>query len=299
MSGGWSWFIIALVAANLLGCVVLLRYTSRRRQDEASEETSHVWDEDITEYNKPLPRWWINLFYLTIVFTLAYLVWYPGAGNFSGIGGWTSNVEHGEAKREGDARLAAAFAPYDGKPLAELARDPKALAFGHSIFANHCAACHGAAAQGAVGYPNLADAIWHWGGSADQVTQTVLEGRKAAMPGWAAPIVAMGGPSGMDDTISFVLSLSGTTGVDAAAAQRGGRIYAGICSACHGPTGKGNVIFGAPDLTDDYWLYGKDRDSLALTIANGRSGTMPAHRDLLGETRARLAAAYVWALSQP
>lgn len=298
MSSAWSWFVVALVVLNIVGCVALLRFTSRRSEGEVADQTSHVWDEDITEYNKPLPRWWINLFYLTILFALAYLLWYPGAGSFSGFGGWTSRIEHATQKRDGDERLAAALAPYSAKALPELAADPKALNLGHSIYANNCAACHGAAAQGAVGYPNLTDSVWHWGGSAEQITQTVLNGRTAAMPGWSAPIVAMGGATGMDDTISYVLTLSGTAAADKAAVERGQRIFAGICAACHGPQGKGNPLVGAPDLTDDYWLYGKDRQALATSIGNGRNGTMPAHRELLGETRARLAAAYVWSLSQ-
>lgn len=300
MSGGWSWYVIGLVALNVVGCLWLLRFTARRRPgDPAPDQTSHVWDGDLTEYNKPLPRWWINLFYLTIAFTFAYLLWYPGAGRFAGFGGWTSQGEHAAAKAAGDAKLAAAFRPYDGQPIDVLAKDPKALALGHSIFANQCAQCHGAAGQGAIGYPNLADRIWHWGGAPEQVLQTVLDGRQAAMPPWASTLIAMGGPGAVDDMVNYVLSLSGSPGVDAAAAARAKGPFVAICGACHGPTGKGNQALGAPDLTDDYWLYGKSRDSLAQTIASGRNGQMPAHRQLLGETRARLAAAWAWSLSQP
>jgi cytochrome c oxidase cbb3-type subunit 3 len=300
MSAGWSWFVVALVALNIVGCVWLLIATSRRRAGDApAEQTGHVWDEDLTEYNKPLPRWWINLFYITIVFTLGYLVWYPGAGNFAGVGKWTSDNEHAAQKAAGDARLAVAFKPYEGKPLDELAGDPKALALGRSVFANNCAQCHGAAAQGAVGYPNLTDRIWHWGGSPEQVLQTVLDGRQAAMPGWAPTLLAMGGPGGVEDVASYVQSLAATPGVDAAAAARGKVLFTTICAACHGPDAKGNVLMGAPDLTDDYWLYGKSRESILQAINGGRNGQMPAHRQLLGETRARLAAAYVWSLSHP
>ena len=183
MNGGWSIYVIALVTLNILGCLVLLWRTSRRDESDApAEKTGHVWDGDITEYNKPLPRWWINLFYLTIIFAIGYLAWFPGLGNFAGFSGWTSQKEHAVDQAAGDAKLAAAFKPYDGKPIDELARDPHALALGRSIFQNTCAVCHGSNAQGATGFPNLADTIWHWGGSPDQILQSVLNGRQAVMP---------------------------------------------------------------------------------------------------------------------
>jgi len=300
MSGGWSLFVMALVGMSLIGCVWLLWSTGRELPGAPpADQTTHVWDEDLTEYNKPLPRWWIILFYLTIVFSVGYLVWYPGAGRLAGLAGWTSTLEHDADRRADEARLAKTFEPYAGQAIEVLAKDPRALALGRSVFDNNCAACHGSAAQGAVGYPNLTDTIWHWGGSPDQVTQTVLAGRQAAMPAWAAPITAMAGPSGIQDVTSYVLSLSHTPGVDAASAAKGKTVFAALCAACHGPTGTGNALVGAPDLTDAYWLYGGSRDAIADTIAAGRNGRMPAHAPLLGETRARLAAAYVWALSQP
>ena len=135
MSGGWSWYVIALIAVNIAGCVWLLWWTSRRRPgDPKPEDTSHVWDGDLTEYNKPLPRWWINLFYLTIVFAIGYLVWYPGFGNFAGYGKWTSRVEHDRDAAKATATLEKTFAPYQGQPIDVLARDPQAVKLGSSIF---------------------------------------------------------------------------------------------------------------------------------------------------------------------
>lgn len=299
MNSGWSLYVIALVTLNILGCIVLLWRTSRTKDDAPAEQTGHVWDGDVTEYNKPLPRWWINLFYLTIVFAIGYLVWYPGLGNFVGYSGWTSQKEHAIDKAAGDAKMAAAFKPYDGKPIDELAHDPHALALGRSIFQNNCAVCHGSNAQGAVGFPNLTDTIWHWGGAPEQILATVLNGRQAVMPAWSSTLVAMGGASGPDDVVSYVLSLSHNpeAGHDLDAQQRGQKLFAGICAACHGPDGKGNQVLGAPDLTDDYWLYGSSRQVLLTGIAQGRNGMMPAHLPLIGETRSRLAAAYVWSLS--
>ena len=299
MTSGWTWFVIILVAINIIGCAWLLVWTSRRRPgDPKPEDTSHVWDGDLTEYNKPLPKWWINLFYLTIVFGVGYFVWYGGLGGIGGYSGWTSKTEHAKAKAIEDAKLEQTFAPFAGQAIDRLAQDPKAVALGRSIFGNTCATCHGSSGQGAVGYPNLTDDIWHWGGSPDLVLQTVLDGREGIMPEWGTVLTGMGGPDAIDYTIAYVRTLSAPeTLQNNFMAARGRKLYEGVCAACHGVEGKGNQDLGAPDLTDGYWLYGSSRESLYQTIAHGRHGSMPAHRELLGETRARLVAAYVWSLS--
>jgi cytochrome c oxidase cbb3-type subunit 3 len=299
MSPGWSYYVIALVVLNILGCVWLIWWTGKRRPgDPGPTDTSHVWDGNLTEYNQPMPRWWINLFYITIVFSIGYLVYYPGMGSFKGTSGWTSQAEHDADKAVQDARLEKAFAPYAGKPLPELAGDPTALKLGQSIFANNCATCHGSSGQGAIGYPNLADRVWHWGGEPDAILQTVLEGRQAAMPAWGTVLAGMGGEQAQDYVIAYVRSLAKPTAKPDFMAAQGKPLYDGVCAACHGAGGKGNPALGAPDLTDDYWLYGDSNESLYATISTGRKGVMPAHGPLLGETRARLAAAYVWSLSQ-
>ena len=301
MTAGWSVFVIALIALNIAGCVWLLWWTARRRPgDPAPTDTSHVWDGDITEYNKPLPRWWINLFYITIVFSIGYLLWFPGLGSFAGFGHWTSKQEHADKKASEDARLAETFAPYDGQPIDRLAADPSAVALGRSIFSNTCSGCHGSSAQGATGYPNLTDAIWHWGGTPDRILQTVLDGREGVMPPWGKVITGMGGPNAVDYVAAYVRTLSKPEEMrNNFMAAQGKQYYDGVCVACHGPSGKGNPEMGAPDLTDNYWLYGDSSEALHKTIADGRKGSMPAHRALLGETRARLVAAYVWSLSHP
>ena len=300
MSQGWSWYVIALVVLNIAGCVWLLWWTGKRSPgDPAPTQTSHVWDGDLTEYNQPMPRWWINLFYITIVFGIGYLIYYPGMGSFKGTSGWTSQAEHDADKAVQDAKIEAAMAPYAGQPLPALAANPAALKLGQSIFANNCATCHGSSARGANGYPYLADTIWHWGGEPEQVLQTVLDGRQAVMPPWGAVLTGMGGEHAQDYVIAYVRSLGNAGAPGDYMAVQGKSLYQGVCAACHGAEGKGNPALGAPDLTDDYWLYGDSNDSLNATIAKGRNGMMPAHRALLGETRSRLAAAYVWSRSQP
>ena len=294
MSAGWSAFIIALVVLNVAGSLWLILWTAKRKAgDPGPTDTSHVWDENITEYNKPLPKWWVNLFYLTIVFTIGYLAWFPGLGAFAGYSGWSSAKQHDQDKAAEDKKLEATFAPFAGKPIDQIAQDPKALKLGKAIFSNTCAACHGSSGQGATGYPNLTDNIWHWGGAPDQILETVLNGRQAAMPAWEA---ALGGKEGVTAVAVYVQSLHGLK-VDPALANIGKNKYETICVSCHGPDGKGMQAVGAPDLTDDYWLYGDSLATLQQSIGQGRNGQMPAHSPILGETRARLAAAYVWSLS--
>lgn len=301
MTAGWTLYVIVLVAINILGCVWLLWWTGRRRPgDPAPTDTSHVWDGDLTEYNKPMPKWWINLFYITIVFAIGYLIYYPGLGAIAGVGGWTSSGEHAAARARDYARLEQTFAPYAGKSIDVLAGNPKALALGRSIFNNTCATCHGSSAKGAIGYPNLTDDIWHWGGTPERILQTVLDGREGVMPEWGKVLTGMGGENAVDYVIAYVRTLSDPASMqNNYMAAQGKALYQGVCVACHGIDGKGNQELGAPDLTDDYWLYGNSSESLRQTITYGRHGSMPAHRDMLGETRARLAAAYIWSLSNP
>lgn len=299
MSTAWSWFVIALVVLQLVGCAWLLWWTARRKPgDPAPTDTSHVWDSDITEYNKPLPKWWINLFWLTIAFSIAYLAWFGGFGGYMGFADWTSKDEYALERSRQNAALAETFALYDGKPIDQLARNPHALAIGRSVFNNTCAACHGSSAQGATGYPRLDDGIWHWGGTPEQILTTVLDGREGVMPPWGKVLEGIGGPQAVDNVTAYVQVIDEPDALrrDYFAA-RGKPLYEAVCVACHGADGKGNPTLGAPDLTDDYWMYGGTRAAIRASIADGRHGVMPAHRAMLGETRARLVAAYVWSLS--
>lgn len=294
MSAVWSWYVIALVVLNIVGCAWLLWWTARRRPgDPAPDETSHVWDGDLTEYNKPLPKWWINLFYLTIIFSIGYLIYYPGMGSFAGVGKWTSAAEHDADAASAQAVLDATLARFNGLPIDQIAKDPEALRLGRTVFANTCATCHGSDAKGARGFPNLTDADWQWGGSPDDILTTVLHGRQAVMPPFGDVV---GGEQGAGEVAVYVQSLSGQR-VDQAMAAAGKAKFDMVCTACHGVDGTGNPMLGAPNLTDDVWLYGNDFATVRKAVLEGHNGTMPAHEPIIGEMRARLVAAWVWAQS--
>lgn len=301
LGSGWSIWIIALVVINVVGCIWLLLSNSKRRPgDPAPEETSHVWDGDLTEYNKPMPKWWINLFWLTIIFSVGYLVYYPGFGAFAGTSKWTSVGEMEKEQAAENKKLEATFAPFAGKPIDQLAADPKAVAIGRGIFNNTCATCHGSGGKGAIGYPNLTDTIWHWGGTPGEVLASIQQGRQGVMAPWGEVLRGTGGDQAVEYVIAYVRTLSQKNAnlQNDFMASQGKKLYDGVCVSCHGAEGKGNPQLGAPDLTDDYWLYGNSTESLRHTINEGRHGVMPAHEALLGDTRTRLVGAYVWSLSR-
>jgi cytochrome c oxidase cbb3-type subunit 3 len=297
VSDFWSWFLIALVALNLAGCVWLLWYTSKRRGSSlpTGETTGHVWDGDITEYNKPLPRWWINLFYLTIAFTIGYVALFPGLGNVDGKLGWSSQAQHDAEKAKADALFAERYAKYEAMPVAEIARSPEALAVGRNLFANNCAQCHGSDGRGARGFPNLTDEVWLYGRDEPTLLATITHGRQAVMPALGA---AVGDDAAVTAVATYVQSLSGRA-VDSGLAAVGRSKFETVCAACHGVDGKGNPALGAPNLTDADWLYGPDLATIREGILNGRNGQMPAFEPVLGDKRIRLVAAYVHALAAP
>mgnify|MGYP003408690968 FL=1 len=296
MTTGWSLFVIILTIANILACFWLLRWTSKPRT--ASEkigggaDTGHVWDKDLREYNNPLPKWWLWLFYITIAFGLLYLAFYPGLGNFAGLGGWTQAGQYEQERAAVEARAAALLAPLAALPVAELANNEQAMSTAHNLFQQNCAQCHGSDGGGAAGFPNLRDADWQWGSDADSVVATIAGGRVAAMPPWAAVI----GEPGVEDVVAYVQTLGGQQ-ADATKAAAGKAHFEALCAACHGVDGKGNPLLGAPDLTDATWLYGGDAATLKQTLMNGRNGQMPAWGDKLGEQRIKLLAAYVTKLA--
>jgi len=277
---------------NLLACAWLIWWTARREPGEVAEGAvkDHVWDGDLRERNNPMPRWWLILFFLTIVFGLAYFALYPGV--FRGTLGWTEDRQYQEEMRHAQAQYAPVYAAFAGRSIAELSKDPKALALGHSLFATTCINCHGSDARGAPGFPDLTDRDWLYGGTPEDIVKSITYGREGVMPALGPAL----GAEGVEEVIDYVRSLSGHP--EPADKVAAGQARFVICAACHGPDGKGNQAIGSKDLTDDIWLYGGSEATLRKTLMEGRHGHMPAHQ-WLGEDKIRLLAAYVYSLSQP
>jgi len=293
VSQAWSWYVTVLSLANILACVWLIRWTAKKRPGEgaASDTTGHEWD-GLKEYNNPMPRWWLGLFYITIVFALGYLLLYPGLGNFKGLLGWTQEGAYQAEVEAVERDVAPLFARYAAMPIPELAQDPAAMATGRRLFVSNCAVCHGADGRGSRGFPNLADNRWQWGGAPEQIEQTITHGRMAMMMAWGSAL----GEDGVKAVAAYVRSLGGHAGEPALIAA-GQEKYQTFCIACHGTEGKGNPMLGAPDLTDDYWLYGGSEQIIQTSIRDGRQGVMPAQKDLLSAERIHVLAAYVYSLS--
>jgi len=292
MTTFWSWYIILLTVV-CLGLITWLLFATRKgqRPDQTEETLGHSFD-GIEEYDNPLPRWWFVLFIATIVFGVIYLILYPGLGRVPGVLGWTQ-INQYEAEVQGaQEQFAPIFAKYQNMLAEDVAQDQDALRIGQRLFATNCSVCHGSDARGAFGFPNLTDDDWLWGGTPDQIKTTLNQGRQAAMPAWLAVI----GEPGVRSTAAYVRALSGhqTEGVDI---EAGERIFKTNCVACHGPEGKGNHMLGAPDLTNDIWLYGSSMLQVQHTIRYGRNGHMPAQTHL-GEDKIHMLTAYVYSLSQ-
>jgi cytochrome c oxidase cbb3-type subunit 3 len=207
--------------------------------------------------------------------------------------GWTSIGQYKQEIDLADAKYGPLFSRYEGMDIIAVADDPDARRMGERLFVNYCATCHGSDARGARGFPNLRDNDWLYGGSPEAIEQTILNGRNGVMPAWES---ALGGEAGVADVTEYVIGLSGRN-VDTEAAARGGEKFATLCAACHGADGTGNQALGAPNLTDNIWLYGGSSTSVAETIAKGRNGVMPAHAEFLGKDKVHLLAAYVYSLS--
>jgi cytochrome c oxidase cbb3-type subunit 3 len=291
--GFWSVYISLITIASIIACGVLLQAMSTRKVSGSDVETTgHSWDEDLVELNNPLPRWWIWLFYITIFFGLVYLVLYPGLGNYAGTYQWTSTKQYEEEVAKAEAQSAPIYDKYAKTDLKQLAADPAAMAIGQKLFLNNCSQCHSSDARGGKGYPNLTDADWIYGGEPETIKLTIANGRQAIMPPWG-PVL---GDDGVKDMAHYVMSLNGRT-FDSLRAARGKEKFATTCVACHGAEGKGNPAIGAEDLTKVSLLYGADEPALIETIGKGRMSTMPPQKDLLGEARIHILAAYVWSVS--
>lgn len=292
-SGFWDLYIAVISVVSIVACAVFLKSQSFRRGPGAVPTTGHVWDEDLAEYNNPLPRWWSWLFYITVVFGIVYLVLYPGLGSWQGTLGWSQVGQLQEEQAAAARKYGPLYEKFAAADVDALAKNPEALAVGQKLFLNNCAQCHASDGAGSRGFPNLTDRDWLWGGDSNTVKTTITEGRTGTMPPFGAAL----GEQGVKDLAHYVMSLSGRTH-DSLRKARGEPVFKSTCAACHGAEGKGNPALGAPNLTDTTWLHGSAETAIIETITRGRTNQMPAHKDLLDESKIHLLTAYVLSLSR-
>ena len=295
MPAFWAWFVAAGTIAFVIWCLYLIVWAGKQGPQHKEDEdlVGHVWDGDLEEWNNPAPKWWLYLYFITILWAVGYMIAYPGIGAFEGTLGWSQEGQYEEEMQAAEARYAPIYEAFAEMDFESLAADPDAQKLGRSLFAGYCTTCHGSDARGGPGYPNLTDNDWQWGNSEDNIVATITNGRNGIMTSWAA---ILGSDENIDNMVRYVRSLSGLedAGDAALTAQP---VFTTVCAACHTPAGTGMEALGAPDLTDDVWVYGSSADAIRTTIVDGRTGVMPPHGELLGENRTRILAAYVYSLS--
>jgi cytochrome c oxidase cbb3-type subunit 3 len=291
-SSFWDLYISIVTIVSVLACGVFL-WSQQKAKIAANETTGHTWDEDLGEYNNPLPGWWRWLFYITIAFALGYLVLYPGLGSWKGTLGWTQVGQLQEETAQAEQKYGPLYDKFQKVSVEELAKNPEALAMGQRLFLNNCAQCHASDGGGSRGFPNLTDKDWLYGGDPKQIEASITEGRNGVMPPWGPSL----GEDKVKDVTHYVMSLSGGA-ADSIRVARGEAVFKSTCEACHGADGKGNPALGAPNLTDKTWLHGSGEAAIADTISKGRTSQMPAHKGILSAAKIHLLAAYVYSLSR-
>lgn len=295
MSTFWSLWIIVLTVTNLILIYWVLMANRKVAvsddEDPENKTTGHVYD-GIEEYDNPLPKWWFQMFLGSMIFGVIYLILYPGLGAWKGLLGWTqiNQLEREQAKAA--EVFSASFGRYTDMPIEEVAREPGAVKIGVRLFGNNCAVCHGADGGGNFGFPDLTDNDWLYGGSPEQILKSLVDGRQGQMPAWDTIL----GEEKVVAVSEYVLALSDQAH-DAAQAAAGKPVFEQNCAACHAVDGTGNQVVGAPNLTDDIWLYSGTAAGIRQSVRSGRFGNMPAQKEMLREDKIYLLAAYVYSLS--
>ncbi len=294
-SNFWPWYVGGITVVSMLACLLLLWFSGKARAMTAADNsTGHVWDGDLREMNNPLPRWWVGLFVITVIFGFVYLALYPGLGSSAGQLGWTAHGQYEAEVKKANLAEAPLYAKFSAMTPEAVAHDPQAHAIGERLFMNNCAQCHGSDARGSKGFPNLTDNDWLHGGTPEKIKETLTLGRIGQMPSMAA---AVGTPDDVKNVANYVLSLSGSPHDSVRAAL--GKSKFTVCSACHGADGKGNQAMGAPNLTDHTWLHGYGENAIIAMVNNGKVNQMPAQGEKLTEAQIHVLASYVWSLSHP
>jgi cytochrome c oxidase cbb3-type subunit 3 len=289
----WSNYVAIASLGSIALCALLLWLVARAKVPGGTDGTTgHVWDEDLREANNPMPRWWVGLFVITIVFGLAYLVAYPGLGSYKGELAWSTENEYATDLAKATRELEPVYAAYAAMPIERVAGEPAATAIGERLFLNNCAQCHGSDARGSKGFPNLADGDWLHGGAPEKIKESITRGRTGVMPPMAE---AIGTPEDVKNVANYVLSLSGSPHDSVRAGL--GKSKFSACAACHGVAGTGNPAVGAPNLVDRVWLHGYGQEAIISIINTGRTNQMPGQQGRLTEAQIHVLASYVWGLS--
>ncbi|MDH3546693.1 MAG: cytochrome-c oxidase, cbb3-type subunit III [Gammaproteobacteria bacterium] len=281
-SGFWSGWIIVITIVSFasLGWLIFSVYFTPADEREQTEDPT--WDENLRKGLNPAPMWWFWFILALMVFTVLYLMLYPGLGSFKGALKWSQGGRLEESIASYETEFGGIRNLIAGAELETLQADPALMRSAQRIFDRQCAVCHGYEGQGQANYfPNLVDAEWQWGGAPEQIEQSIRGGRNAVMVGWSQ---ILGGADGVRRVADYVRVI----GTDQAGDHPGRAQYNQLCAACHGVAGAGNVALGAPSLADDVWLYGNDDNALYESIGNGRNGQMPAFAGRLDETQIRL-----------
>ena len=292
-SNFWNLYVAGITIVSILACVLLLWFSGKAKAMTASDNTTgHTWDGDLREMNNPLPRWWVYMFVITIMFSAVYLALYPGWGNYKGSLGWTSAGQHKSEVDKGNAETAPLYAKFAAMPPEDVSKDAQAMAIGERLFMNNCAQCHASDARGNKGFPNLTDNDWLHGGTPEKIKETITQGRIGNMPPMGA---AVGTSEDVQNLAQYVLSLSGSPH-DSVKAELGKSKFV-TCAACHGPDGKGMQAVGAPNLTDNIWLHGFGANAIVEQINKGKVNQMPAQNTLLTADQIHVLTSYIWGMS--
>ena len=288
-SNFWNLYVAGITIVSILACVLLLWFSGKAKAMTASDNTTgHTWDGDLREMNNPLPRWWVYMFVITIIFSAVYLALYPGLGNYKGSLGWTSAGQHKSEVDKGNAETAPLYAKFAAMPPEDVSKDAQAMAIGERLFMNNCAQCHASDARGNKGFPNLTDNDWLHGGTPEKIKETITQGRIGNMPPMGA---AVGTSEDVQNLAQYVLSLSGSPH-DSVKAELGKSKFV-TCAACHGPDGKGMQAVGAPNLTDNIWLHGFGANAIVEQINKGKVNQMPAQNTLLTADQIHVLTSYI------
>jgi cytochrome c oxidase cbb3-type subunit 3 len=282
----WGGWVTVLTVVSLSGLVWLL-FSIYFGSGKVEEQEHVVWDENLNEGTHAPPLWWFWLIFAAMIFSVIYLILYPGLGTFAGALKWSQGHRLDQSYEQYQQDYEAIRRSMLAMPMQELQQDEFVMSSARGLFDRNCAGCHGPDGRGMANrFPDLFDADWQWGGSAAQIEQTIRQGQRANMPGWAITLDAQ--------RIGLVIAYLHTLGGEGGAANETGRqTYNQFCTGCHGADGRGNPAIGSPNLTDSVWLYGNSDEELTATIMNGRSGVMPAFAQRLDETQIRLLVAWL------